>query len=104
MSTTTVGGVEVDTTELDRQKAVIDSGRSATVQEFYDWLTEVKGYRICSLEGSGYSDGTGYERQDWTPIATQPLALMAEFFGIDLNKIEVERRALLDAIREAHGD
>ena len=30
--------------------------------------------------------------------------LMADFFGVDRDKIEAERRALLDAIREANSD
>lgn len=88
----TINGIEVDTTELDKQKAIIDSGRAGTVQEFYDWLREEKGYQICApVEGSirGY-----YE-----PIFTQPEDLMAEFFGIDRKKIETERRALLAALR-----
>jgi hypothetical protein len=47
------------------------------------------------------------EREPWdgiygeqpVQVMTNPEDLMAEFFGIDRNKIEQERRALLDMLR-----
>lgn len=87
-----INGITVETTELDKQKAIIDSGKAETVQEFYDWLREEKGYQICAPVPESLR---GY----YQPVFTQPEDLMAEFFGIDRDKIEAERRALLDAIR-----
>jgi hypothetical protein len=88
------------TPELDRQAEIIHSGRSGTVQEFYDWLTQEKGYvlaRYVSPE-ERYADDGIYGEQP-VPVLVRPEDLMADFFGIDLNKIETERRALLDALR-----
>lgn len=48
--------------------------------------------------------GTGWTktmREGYYSDGRSPQRLMADFFGIDENKIEVERRVLLDAIREA---
>lgn len=83
---------KVPTPELDKQKAVIDSGRSDTVQEFYDWLREERGLTLCEPVPDSIR---GY----YQPTYIQPEQLMADFFGIDRDKIEAERRALLEAIR-----
>jgi len=66
--------------------------RSQTIGEFLDWL---KGRKrtplvLCHEEGFRY----------W-PSATSEEQLLAEFFEIDLNKAEEEKRAMLDAMREA---
>lgn len=83
----------VDTTELDRQLEIINSGEAGTVQDFYDWLIE-NGYHIAV-----YQKIDGYRDEMFVPAAIQPEQLMADFFGIDRGKIEAERRALLDALR-----
>lgn len=77
------------TPELDRQGEIIRSGRAETVQEFYDWLHE-QGYRLCKPD----------EDDAYLPTLAQPEQLMADFFGIDRNKIEVERRDLLKKLRQ----
>lgn len=50
--------------------------------------------------------GTGYVpgdlREDWWPDYRNRERLMADFFGIDLDKIDQERRALLDALRASN--
>lgn len=38
-------------------------------------------------------------REGWMPVGGSANKLLAEFFGIDLNKIEDEKRAMLDQIR-----
>lgn len=76
------------TPELDRQSAIIASGQAETAQAFYDWLQE-KGYRLCRLD----------EDDQYWPAWEVPEQLLADFFGIDRNKIEVERRALLEELR-----
>lgn len=94
MSSTMYGTTEVDTTELDKQVEIVKSGKAGLVQEFYDWLIEEKGYTLCEpVEGSrsGYYLPASYGG---------PEQLMADFFGIDRDKVESERRAILDAIRE----
>lgn len=84
------------TPELDKQLAIIESGKAATVQDFYDWIRE-KGWAICEPNPDSL-------RNYYTQIYTQPEQLMADFFGIDRDKIEAERRALLEYIQVQHLD
>jgi hypothetical protein len=82
------------TPELDKQSAIIKSGKAAVVQDFYDWLHNERGYQLCEPVPNslhGYYGLASYGG---------PEQLMADFFGIDRDKIETERRALLDMLRE----
>lgn len=83
----------IETPELDRQMAVINSGKAAVVQEFLDWLLDEQGYTLCepvpeSEDGHYMPAAYGGREQ-----------LMADHFAIDLRLIDQERRALLDALR-----
>ena len=88
------------TPELDKQSEIIKSGKAALIQDFYDWLHEEKHWVLARYVQADerYADDGIYGEQ---PVALiiNPLELMAEFFGIDLHKIEQERRALLDMLR-----
>ena len=93
-----------DCPECERLAAVAPV--SQEIGRFLDWLREEKnwtladyhehseecygenGYRIC-----------GYAKDSLAPVHFQPEKLLAEFFGIDLTKIENERRALLESLR-----
>jgi DNA polymerase III epsilon subunit-like protein len=59
-----------------------------------DWLG-VSGYVICTLEESDDDSGKEYFRSTYKNVET----ILAEYFGIDLKKVEQEQRALLCAIR-----
>ena len=84
------------TPELDRQKQIIDSGQAETIQRFIEWLFDEQRYVLARYETSPY---TGNEiLHDATPSSRE--RLMAAHFSIDLEKIERERRMLLDEIRE----
>ena len=81
-----------ETPELDKQTEIIRSGRAESVQEFIDWLGE-QGFRVCELIPRGSTlIGPTYE---WAPLSPSPEQLMADHFGIDRDKVEVERRLLL---------
>lgn len=80
-----------ETPELDKQSEIIKSGKAGVVQNFIDWLEE-NNYTLC-VEHSGMSDDV------FTPAYITPEQLMADFFGIDRNQIESERRYLLERIR-----
>jgi len=84
-----------NTPELDFQHLIIESGQSELLAKFYDWLTE-KGYSLCF-----WSDGDEYDDGGYYPLSMSPEKLFAEFFGIDLNKIEAERRAILEELRNS---
>lgn len=87
---------ELKTPELDKQLEIVKSGKAGVVQDFIDWLREEKDYVLGE-----YQDWEGYSEQQFVPVYIQPEQLMADFFGIDRNKIEAERRALLDTLRDA---
>jgi len=72
--------------EHQRMSAV--AGQSQVIGEFLDWLPTI-GVVLCEpWEESFY------------PSGRTTTSLLAEFFGIDLNKIETEKRAMLAALRE----
>jgi hypothetical protein len=89
----------VPTPELDRQRDIIHSGKAQTVQNFIDWLRDEKKYVLAEWSEASKQPMSG-EDQELFPVFIQPEDLMAEFFGIDRNKIEQERRALLAAIQK----
>jgi hypothetical protein len=67
------------------------SARSQAIGEFLEWLTCKKGFTICQLH-----------REEFMPVYTRTENLLAEFFEIDLDKIEAEKRAMLAELRRAH--
>ena len=85
--------------EHEKMRAI--SEKSQVVGEFIDWLRE-DGHDICKFEKhTRHSDELG----DWTPEGWYPQRrrieqLLADFFEIDLDKIEDEKRAMLEQMRE----
>ncbi len=90
----------VETPELDKQHKIIESGASDTLTEFYDWLHD-QGYCIAEEIEHEWEDEYDDYGHMLHPVRIRPEQLFADFFGIDLDKIETERRAILDALREA---
>ena len=92
------------TPELDKQSEIIRSGKAALVQDFIDWLHEEKKWVLARYvpEDERRSNDRIYGEQP-VQVYARPEDLMAEFFGIDLKKIETERRATLDAYRSQNG-
>ncbi len=82
----------MDTPELDKQHAIIESGEADTITRFYDWLVN-NGYVIAVYVNSGY-----YDDPRLFPAYKRPEELFADFFGIDLDKIEIERNAILERL------
>lgn len=87
------------TPELDRQLEIIHSGQAQTVQDFIDWLSEQKYVLARYVPEDERTDDDGIYGEQPVAVFIQPEQLMANFFGIDLNKIDQERRALLEALR-----
>jgi hypothetical protein len=83
------------TPELDYQSLIIESGQPELLAKFYDWLRD-KNYYLCSFEEGNVWDDT---TSGYYPLSIPPEQLFADFFGIDLNKIETERRAILKELR-----
>lgn len=107
----------MSTPELDKLKLV--SGESQSIGEFLDWLQTIKKLRLCSRhehgagcrgwdEGRNRYNPRGEERCNY--YVGQYLdegitieKLLAEYFEIDMNKVETERSDVLDAWREEQG-
>lgn len=77
------------TPEHDKLKKV--SGESQAIGEFVDWLRQERGIVFCDED-----------KVDDVYVPVVPFSIervLADYFGIDLNKIEQEKVALLDHIR-----
>lgn len=71
------------------EKWAEEQGRLAVVREFLEWLDEQR-LEVAAWKPSGNA---------CLPIIEDREHLLARFVGVDLQKLEVERRALLaDAI------
>jgi hypothetical protein len=79
-----------DYPEHDKQTKVVEQTQAAG--EFIEWL-ESKGIFLAH-----HVDGHNFPQ----PVYTQLLELLAEWAGIDLKKIEAEKRQMLAAIRKAN--
>ena len=77
------------------EKLVDVSKESQPIGEFIEWLK--RKYDICELVESEDMYGGEY-----VPVYKTTNQLLADYFQIDLDKVEHERRALLDWLREQH--
>lgn len=73
------------TPELDKMLAVND--KSQVIGEFLDWLRNDRDIIFAK-----------YHKDELYPEYSSIEKLLAEFFGIDLKKIEEERRAILKSL------
>jgi hypothetical protein len=78
--------------ECEKMAAV--QKESQAVGEFLDWLQSEKGFIVCE-QGKGDS----YEFP-YVPACLSIESLLADFFGINLKKVEKERRDMLASLRE----
>lgn len=63
---------------------------STTIGNFLDWAEE-KGYVFCVLD---------HKYDDYYPITKRIEELLADYFGIDLEKAEKERQQMIEEIRK----
>ena len=82
-----------ETPECDKMLAIQD--KSLILSGFVDWLKE-NGYAIC--EQTDY-EGSTYPRIQWVPQRKSYEELFANYFEIDLKKVEQEKQAILAEIR-----
>lgn len=71
--------------EHQKLKAVKD--KSQAIGEFLDWLSE-QGIYLCKLQ-----------QEEYMPHYYRINGLLAEYFGIDENKLEAEKRTMLEECR-----
>lgn len=75
--------------ECEKMRAVHE--KSQAIGEFLDWLSE-RGIVLASY----------YEEAGLSPHRVNVEALLAEYFGIDLDKAEQEKRTILEELRKQH--
>lgn len=76
------------TPELDKMKDV--QPQSQIIGQFLDWLFHEKHRTIAEIP-----DGM----EKWQPVGGSIESILAEYFEIDVSKVENERRAILESIR-----
>jgi hypothetical protein len=96
--------LEPPTPECDKLSAVKD--KSQSIGEFLDWLKARGVYLANRHEHTDDCKHNGFYMCDFVNGELQPYfynieALLAEYFEIDLNKIEDEKLAILESYRKA---
>jgi hypothetical protein len=79
------------TPELDRRSKIL--GESHKIGEFLDWLNQ-RGIHLAT-----YEEWDEYRDPMLTPLTVSYERLLADYFEIDLQRVEAERRAILEHLR-----
>ncbi len=74
--------------ECDKLLAV--KNQSQAQGEFLDWLSD-KGIALCEIDQNYYPM--------YVPVRKNTETLLAEYHGIDLNKVEKERKEMLEDLK-----
>lgn len=80
----------VETPEHDKQHAILE--KSQAIGEFLEWL-QTKGIELAVYPNDG-----GYEHL--MPYRKSIQMILADYFNIDLGKIEAEKRAIIKELSE----
>ena len=72
----------------EHAKMILINDQSQAVGEFL----ETSGYMLCEFD-----EGT----HEWMPVNKTVERMLADHFGIDLDKIEAEKRAMLESLRQS---
>lgn len=89
--------------ECERLHAVVE--KSNAIGEFLDWMQEqgiflaIPHRHDIGCEGDDGFPICGLNRDEFQLHLEPKEKMLARFFDIDLNKVERERRALLEALR-----
>ena len=82
--------------ECEKQRKIVKE--SQAIGEFLDWLQSERKIHLCT----DCKDDWGDDRL--THAGVPIYKLLAEYFDIDLNKVDEEKRQMLDELREANKD
>ncbi len=91
--------MEIKLSELEKMRQ--SQNASHVLTAFIDWMYE-NGYAVCRWQDlTRHSDEIGdLSPEGWFPKHNSHEQLLADFFDIDMKKVEEERRVLLESIRE----
>jgi len=91
----------MDTTEIEKMEKIAD--KSQVIGEFIEWLQGPKGLTVCRqiTQEEIYEEDCedDYDPGDYLPQHQTIESLLAEYFDIDLKKVEEEKQAILNEIR-----
>jgi len=71
---------------------------SQQIGEFLDWASD-NGYALCSID----DERVGRYSINNTITTARQTKLLAEFYDIDLNKIEEEKEQMINSLRRQNG-
>lgn len=81
----------------EHEKLMEVKDKSGEIGTFVEWVEDSTGYKICKkYEFESYGV--------WPPACTGELfisKLLAKFYGIDLEKLEEEKRKMMEAVDRA---
>ncbi len=87
--------------EHEKLKAVRD--KSQAIGDFLEWLRGTKGFRLARWEKVPDESALAGECEEVDRLVQQSInteEILAEYFKIDLTKLEQEKRAMLDSLRK----
>lgn len=92
----------METPECDKLSRIKD--KSQVIGEFLEWVQDVKKLSLGEWI-EGHDDvGEPNGKEEFMPAVRNTQDLLAEFFDIDMAKVEQEKRAILEEIRSSHGN
>lgn len=70
--------------------------KSQAIGEFIDWLEDTHGIVLATRD---------QETDELYEISKRPRLepLLAEYFGVDMTQVEMERRQMIESLRAQHG-
>lgn len=81
--------------ECAKMSAVRD--RSQLIGQFLDWLQSTAGVQLCKYVSR--SSSLGQTNSELMPIGLSIEQILAQYLEIDLEKVEEEKRAMLEHLR-----
>jgi hypothetical protein len=96
--------MSIPTPEHDKLSAIKDKAHSAG--EFLDWLTSERGIILAenhqhspACYGNDNHLHCWYSAGEFAPVRCSLQSLLADFYSIDLEKLEAEKAAILAELR-----
>ena len=92
---------KINTPELDKMLAV--KNKSQAIGEFLEWLESndmtIARYATKDDCYDDEGDRTDINEGDYLPVRLSIENMLAKYFGLDLNKAEKEKQALLESLK-----
>jgi len=86
--------IHIETPECDKMLKV--QTQSQAIGRFLEWLQDERNLTLAEY------GKTRHDSDELFPVRLGINQLLAEYFNIDLNKVEQEKAAILDGVRAAH--